>query len=175
MLLFRSKPLFAQAIDHLVVDADQRVHLRLADGNKARRKIALVDQLRAGANQIERNEEAAHQNDSADEEQREQSFDDEEEDVLFDEHDARRDREHDVQRDEVDREFGAECHRMHSVARSLGYAVARPHPPELRNRATAQPRNQSSRHASIPYFSNRRYNAARDNPNASATREMLPS
>ena len=61
LLLFRGEPFFAEAIDHPVVDADQRVHLRLADGDEARGKIALVDQLRARVNQIERHEQAAHE------------------------------------------------------------------------------------------------------------------
>jgi hypothetical protein len=47
-------------VDHRVVDLDQPVHFRLTDRNEARREIALADQLRAGANQLQRHEQRRH-------------------------------------------------------------------------------------------------------------------
>ena len=61
MLLLGRQPLLAQPVDHPVVDVDEHVHLRLPDGDEARREVALRDQLRAGADQIERHEQRPHQ------------------------------------------------------------------------------------------------------------------
>src|SRR2546421_9073325 len=57
MALLRRKAFVAKAIDHPVVNADQRVHLGLADRCEMRGEIALADQLRAGSNQIQRRSE----------------------------------------------------------------------------------------------------------------------
>ena len=46
MLLREPHPLVAQVVDHPVVDADQRVHLRLPDRQEARREILVADQPR---------------------------------------------------------------------------------------------------------------------------------
>jgi hypothetical protein len=63
VLLLELQPLLPQPGDHLVVDADQGVHLRLPDLAEGGAEVALPDQLGAGADQVQGDEERPHQRD----------------------------------------------------------------------------------------------------------------
>src|SRR5205085_8809938 len=109
-------------------------------------EIALGDELRAGANQIERHEQRLHDSITDDDRDDEQRLDAEQQQAVLHQNENRRGRNDEMQRDEVNGDLAPERE-----------------PPLHRSPA------------SIPYFSSLRYKAARLSPNASAAFEMFAS
>lgn len=64
MLLLQAGPLVAQVVDHLVVQRDQLVNLRLPDFANARCEILVLDQLDAGARKAQVQEQISHEADA---------------------------------------------------------------------------------------------------------------
>ena len=103
VLLLHALPLGAQTVDHPVVHANQPVDLRLSHVAKARRVVAVVEELRAVADERERAEHAPHERHARRERRHEDQLHGEEpQPILAQEIHARR-REERVHGDEVER------------------------------------------------------------------------
>ena len=110
MLLLLLEPLLPQTIDHLVVDPDQGIHLRLPHLAELGGKVALADQLRPGADQVQGDEEGPHQQHAEDDREDEQPFDRQQPGRVLAQDEERDRRENRVDQDQIDDDLGPQAH-----------------------------------------------------------------
>ena len=121
VLLFGPQSLLAQPVDHLVVDADQLVELRLADLEEVRREVALTHQLGAGAHHAQGDEQRADEDDARGDGDDEEELDGEKQTRLLREHEPGDGPQHDVEGREVDDDLRPKGHRARAF-RACGTA-----------------------------------------------------
>jgi hypothetical protein len=110
LLLLQLDALAAERVDHPVVDLDQAIEVWLADLAYTRHEVAVLEQLGALADELDRLQEAPDQCEAAEERDHDHGLDDEQPPAAACDHEGRDEAHQDVDGNQVEDEPGAEAH-----------------------------------------------------------------